>query len=132
MIENVAAPLAAPLPCVLIGGWLGAGFVPLLFTCTAFSVIMTWVYNNTRGSVLLMVLLHASANAAISVGGRVLPADLPAGLSALVYGGWIPVITYTVLALVILVATRGRLSYPPVEESSAAFMAPQPKPSLPN
>jgi hypothetical protein len=28
-----------------------------------------------------------------------------------VYGGWVPVITYSIIAIIVLAATRGRLSY---------------------
>jgi CHASE2 domain-containing sensor protein len=60
---------------------------------------------------LLMILLHSSSNAAISVGSKVLPANLSQSMSAFVYGGWIPAITFSVIALVVILITRGRLSY---------------------
>jgi len=94
-----------------LGGWMTVGIVPLILSGMAFSMIATWVYNNTRGSILLMILLHSSSNAAISVGSRVLPANLSDGMNSFVYGGWIPAITYSVIALVVLIATRGKLSY---------------------
>jgi uncharacterized protein len=31
-------------------------------TTTALTILFTWMYNNTRGSVLMAYLLHASAN----------------------------------------------------------------------
>src|SRR5215210_8461732 len=37
-------------------------FVPFLISTIALSVILTWVYNSTGGSLLLVVLLHATAN----------------------------------------------------------------------
>jgi membrane protease YdiL (CAAX protease family) len=77
----------------------------------AASLIFTWVYNNTRGSILLMILLHSSSNAALSIGARVLPANLTENLRSFVNAGWIPAITYSILALIILAATRGELSY---------------------
>jgi uncharacterized protein len=94
-----------------LGGWMGAGLPVLLISSAAFSMIMTWVYNNTRGSILLMILLHSSSNAAISIGSKVLPADLSASLNALVYGGWVPAITYTIIAVGLILITRGKLSY---------------------
>jgi uncharacterized protein len=33
----------------------------------AFSVILTWVYNSTRGSLLMVVLLHATANLPVTL-----------------------------------------------------------------
>lgn len=93
------------------GGWLTASPLSLLVGTIAFSIVMTWVYNNTGGSILLMILFHSSSNAALAVGGRVLPANLPEPLSSFVGNGWIPALTYTIAALLIVLATRGRLSY---------------------
>jgi hypothetical protein len=58
-----------------------------------------------------MILLHSSSNAAISVGARVLPANLPEGMHAFVFSGWIPAITGVVVALLILIFTKGSLAY---------------------
>lgn len=94
-----------------LGGWMTVGIVPLVLSGAAFSIIATWVYNNTRGSILLMILLHSSSNAAISIGGNVLPANLSDGMNSFVHGGWIPAITYSIIAVVVIIATRGKLSY---------------------
>ena len=93
------------------GGWMTAAPLVLLVSSITFSIVMTWVYNNTGGSILLMILLHSSSNAALTVGGRVLPANLPAPVSSFVSNGWIPAVTYTIAALIIVLATRGRLSF---------------------
>jgi uncharacterized protein len=37
-------------------------YVPFFFSVIALSVILTWVYNSTGGSLLLVVLLHATYN----------------------------------------------------------------------
>jgi membrane protease YdiL (CAAX protease family) len=94
-----------------LGGWMTIGIIPLIISSMAFSIITTWVYNNTRGSILLMILLHSSSNAAISIGSRVLPTHLSDDMNSFVYGGWIPAITYSIIAILVLLATRGRLSY---------------------
>jgi len=94
-----------------LGGWMSAGLPVLIVSSAAFSMIMTWVYNNTRGSILLMILLHSSSNAAIFIGSKVLPTGLSAGMNALVYGGWVPAITYTIIAVGVILVTRGTLSY---------------------
>ncbi|MFN8440293.1 MAG: type II CAAX endopeptidase family protein [Caldilineaceae bacterium] len=94
-----------------LGGWMTVGILPLFVSGIAASILFTWVYNNTRGSILLMILLHSSSNAAISVGSQVLPVPLSDEMSAFVYSGWIPAITYVILAAIILIATRGKLSY---------------------
>jgi len=94
-----------------LGGWMTGGLLPLIVSGVAFSIVVTWVYNNTRGSILLMILFHSSSNAAISVGARVLPTDLSPSMGAFVYSGWIPALTFTVIALIVIIATRGQLSY---------------------
>jgi uncharacterized protein len=100
-----------------IGGWLGpqtvSTFTTLVLGTTAFAFIMTWVYNNVHGSLLLMILLHSAFNAASSFGGKIMPAGLLPATQTLVSSGWIPAFTYTVSALLIILFTRGRLSYLP-------------------
>lgn len=96
------------------GGWLTGSPYALLVSGLGFSVLMTWVYNNTRGSILLMILLHSSSNAASSVGVYVLPSNMPATINALVSNGWIPALAYFFIALIVIFATRGRLSFKPV------------------
>jgi membrane protease YdiL (CAAX protease family) len=94
-----------------LGGWMTSAFPALLVDCIGVSILATWIYNNTRESILLMILLHSSSNAAISVGARVLPNDLPAGMHDFVFSGWIPAIMGAVAAILILIFTKGRLSY---------------------
>jgi uncharacterized protein len=95
------------LPVFLVPGFNGAGtgflgisipFVEFVIGTVGMAVIFTWVFNNTRGSLLLAMLLHASADTAI-----------PGAASPLVF-----LMLYVVLvvaALLIIAATRGRLSY---------------------
>ncbi len=103
------------LPLFLIPAYNGAGtgfvgisipFVEFVIGTTALAVIFTWVFNNTRGSLLLVMLLHASIN---TVSSTFLLTLFPSLL------GHSPVfrlyIVWIVVALLIIVATRGRLSY---------------------
>ena len=94
-----------------LGGWMLSTVPALLVYSIGFSILATWVYNNSRGSILLMILLHSSSNAAISVGARVLPTDLSPAMHAFVYGGWIPAVMGSVIAILILIFTKGRLGY---------------------
>jgi hypothetical protein len=97
------------LPLFLfIPGYDGAGsdfagisipFVEFVISIVAFTCLMTWVFNNTRGSLLLAMLLHASLNTA----SRYAPATALATLSR--------TLCFVVVALVIIAATRGHLSY---------------------
>jgi membrane protease YdiL (CAAX protease family) len=93
-----------------------ANYVPFMLTAALATVIYTWVYNNTGGSILLAILLHAAGNAAsqwlgtlLSESGLQPPQVGVAGFLATT--NWINVIAYGLVALVLIVATRGRLGY---------------------
>lgn len=99
----------------------GTGFVGILIpfvafivgTTTALSVIITWVFNNARGSLLLAMLIYASFNTTYGV---VLPKLFPS-LPA------IPLANLNIaligMALLVIVATRGRLSYQRYQRETA-------------
>jgi membrane protease YdiL (CAAX protease family) len=74
---------------------------------TALTIIMSWVFNHARGSVLITMLMHASFNTfANKIAAPLFPAPI------LNEYGLLPVtIGFTVTALVLIVVTRGRLGY---------------------
>jgi hypothetical protein len=78
----------------------------MLFTLTAitFTIVITWVFNNTRASLLLAILVHAS----IDTFGGTLAAIFPAKAVASAFPY---MISFGVLALVLIVLTRGRLGF---------------------
>lgn len=98
-----------------LGGWLGpfslSAFAGIILTGMAFTVIVTWLYNNTRGSVLLAILIHGASNAAVSLGPKLLPTAMPPLVHLIVYSSGIGVLGYSVCALLLIGLTRGRLSY---------------------
>jgi membrane protease YdiL (CAAX protease family) len=98
-----------------IGGWLGAftpsAFLALVAGSMGFSVLMTWVYNHTHASLLAMILLHSASNTSLAFGGPSLPAAMSDGIGSLVQSGWIPAITYGGWAVIVALATRGRLGF---------------------
>jgi membrane protease YdiL (CAAX protease family) len=69
-------------------------------------VVMAWLYNNTARSVLLVGLFHSSFDATIWYANRIVPG--PAGTATYIGSGIV-----LAAAVVLVVATRGRLSYPP-------------------
>jgi membrane protease YdiL (CAAX protease family) len=95
-----------------------ANYVPFMLTAALATVIYTWVYNHTGGSVLLAILLHAASNA---TAGWISTLFTEAGIAPPTAGlagflastNWINVIAYGVVALILIVATRGRLGYRP-------------------
>jgi hypothetical protein len=117
------------LPLFLfVPGYNGAGtgvvgilipFLAFVIVVIAFTVVFTWVFNNTRGSILLAILLHASINTAPSMLLLLFPSLTLTPLFGL----------STLLAWVIA-ATRGRLSYQRYLRETAAIAAP-PVPEAP-
>jgi len=77
---------------------------------TGLSVVMAWVLNNCGGSTLMAILLHAafdsSGLAMIALFPSTSPYYLPVHYQTLGIA-----IVYSVAALVVIVATRGDLSY---------------------
>ncbi len=99
------------LPQYLVPEWAdeNGGLDPMLVATfllmvVAIAPIMTWLFNRTRGSLLLVMLAHASINAALAV-FVVASSALNVGLLAL-----------GALSVLLIVATRGRLGYVPSED----------------
>jgi uncharacterized protein len=97
------------LPEFLVPAWAeasgGSSFlaiVKFVLIAIAFAIVTTWVFNNTKGSVFMAILVHASIDTfSIPVGGLGSPSAV--GNSIL--------LSFGVLALVLVVSTRGRLGY---------------------
>jgi uncharacterized protein len=91
-------------------GLLGIGlpFVEFVIFAIALRFLITWVFNNVRGSLLLVLLLHTSYNA----GSYLLP-SLVRLVNVNIY------LVFVVAAVLIIAATRGRLSYERYQRESA-------------
>jgi len=83
-------------------------FVVFAFALVGLRLVIVWVVNNTRGSVLMAILTHASWNTFYSA------ALIELFLVRSVLGSYLNLaIAACVLALVLVVLTRGRLGYGP-------------------
>jgi membrane protease YdiL (CAAX protease family) len=72
------------------------------------AILITWIYNHARGSLLLALLLHASTNAAgATIPSGVFPGLVPAGVIPLAFE-----LGTIVVAVLVVLGTRGRLGYP--------------------
>lgn len=95
---------------------VGIPFAQFLVLEVAMAVIFTWVFNHTRASVLVAVMLHAGLNSAWAIQG--------AQQSVLVSQWWpAKMVGYGIFALAVLALTRGRLGYRgdlPTEAPAAA------------
>ncbi|HEX6478051.1 MAG TPA: CPBP family intramembrane glutamic endopeptidase [Ktedonobacteraceae bacterium] len=91
-----------------------AGF---LFAAIASTFLCTWIFNHTKGSVLLATLTHACSNGAQNVLALLIPAQLVvSGWAApIANGNWngVNVISIGALVALLLIFTRGRLGFNP-------------------
>ncbi|MBU8579929.1 CPBP family intramembrane glutamic endopeptidase [Brevibacterium luteolum] len=90
----------------------GAGdYLAYLLLLLALSVVMSWVFNGSRGSLLLAILAHNELNWAILSAG---------GLTGATATTWPAALGLSVLALIAIAATRGRLAYDPADPADPA------------
>ena len=97
------------LPEFLVPSWAessgGSGFldiVKFIVIAIAFAIVITWVFNNTKGSVLMAILVHASIDTfSIPLGILFSPSDVANGF----------LVSFGALALVLVAFTRGGLGY---------------------
>jgi membrane protease YdiL (CAAX protease family) len=93
-----------------------------VISAIAFTIVMTWIFNNTKGSLLIAVLMHASFNTTFVILNLLFPASIVTD-----YGSTVPVlIGYGAVALLVIALTRGRLGYQHYrqEEEPASATAP--------
>jgi uncharacterized protein len=97
------------LPLFFMPEWAGTNDPAVLMLAyfswvVPFTVIMSWVSNHTRGSLLAATLLHTASNAAtgLVVAGILVVPPNDAFLLLKVYG---------LLAVLLIILTRGRLGY---------------------
>jgi membrane protease YdiL (CAAX protease family) len=97
------------LPEFLVPAWAESSggssllaIVKFVLIAISFAIVTTWVFNNTKGSVFMAILVHASIDTfSIPVGGLGSPSAVGNSL----------LLSFGVLALVLVVLTRGRLGY---------------------
>ena len=100
------------VPLMFVVGGLGEGRIPpdrywfylayLFVIAPPVRVLVTWFWNSTGGSVIIIALLHAAWNT--TSGTKFTPEFVP-GDPVWVYG------VYAVLAVVVIALTRGTLAY---------------------
>ena len=102
------------LPMFMIPGWVAASggsgllaLVKFVLFAVALAIVLTWVFNNTKGSVLMAMLVHASIDAPF------IPFFIPfssetSGPSEAMNG---MLLGLGAVALLVVAFTRGRLGY---------------------
>jgi membrane protease YdiL (CAAX protease family) len=99
------------LPLFLSRTWAassgGGGFlavVGFVVSTILLAIVITWVFNNTRASLLLAMLVHASGDTFSDTLGEIFPAKVANANMPYVIG-------FGVVAVVLIALTRGRLGY---------------------
>ena len=81
------------------------GFMGYVGSNVALSIIHTWVYNRTQGSLFMVTLVHAAVNASTRT---LLPTIFAADRAA---APLVPLIGFGVWAVLLIIMTRGQLAY---------------------
>lgn len=86
-------------------------FMQNTLTIMVITIIWTWIFNKANQSILVVFLIHASGNAVQSLMTQWIP-DFPqqAQYTVLVF--------YIVIALILILATNGRLAYQPSNDKT--------------
>jgi uncharacterized protein len=98
------------LPLFWSGVWTPPtipNIVMFILMITALTTIITWVFNNAKGSLLITMLMHASFN---TFANKIVAPLFPAPILS-EYGLLPELVGFGVVALVLIVVTRGRLGY---------------------
>jgi uncharacterized protein len=110
-----------------LGPFIFTSYVGFFIVAIATSFLYTWVFNHTKGSVLIATLTHGFGDAASFV-ALLIPAHLvvTGWARPFVYGGWQSdnIVIFGTLAVLLLVATRGRLGYNP-DRNAQLFEVPR-------
>lgn len=81
-------------------------FLTFASETVAFAILITWLFNHARGSVLLAILIHATANATGGSFLKLFPTVFPHPVIPVAYE-----IGVIAVAIAIVVVTGGRLGY---------------------
>lgn len=90
--------------------------IPLVIIAIFFRAVIMWLYNGAGQSVLLVALFHSAFNSVTGSGGMRFIDELIAGPEAQL----IPLAILVVVAVLLVVLTRGRLGYRPEFASADA------------
>lgn len=111
------------LPAYLIPGAITDGgfdmniFVGNSLAIIAATFVWTWLFNNAKASILFAMIVHATSNACAGYIGKILgtAAGNPTGAAA-----YFSFVLFAVVALLVIIFTRGRLSYHPEDVAQTA------------
>jgi uncharacterized protein len=85
------------------GGLSASGVIVFLLAAVIFSVLITWAFNHTAGSLLIAILIHTAINFTQAFTSDLFPAAA--------YNEVVPVAVFGTAAVIVVIATRGRLGF---------------------
>src|SRR5205807_10001531 len=85
------------------GGLSVSGVIVFLLAVVIFSVLITWAFNNTGGSLLIAILIHTAINFTQGLTSDLFPAAA--------YNEVVPVAVLGTAAVIVVIATRGGLGF---------------------
>jgi membrane protease YdiL (CAAX protease family) len=104
-----------------LGPFSATTLITFVLTAIGGTVIYAWITNNARGSILIAMLIHAASNSASQFLTELLPADTPKSALAQALGdSWVVTLAFVMAAVLLVVATRGRLGYRPAPPAPEA------------
>ena len=99
-----------------MGAFNPVSFIFFILISVFVRIIWTWITNNAKGSGIVAILLHASSNAvSLALIPNLLPAPTPDQMAV---SGLLLLGLLFLSAVLILIFTRGRLSYQAIQTSS--------------
>jgi CAAX protease family protein len=89
------------------GGLSTSGVIVFVLATVSFSVLITWAFNHTAGSLLIAILIHTAINFTQAFTSDLFPAAA--------YNEVVPVAVFGTAAVIIVIATHGRLGFKEVK-----------------
>jgi membrane protease YdiL (CAAX protease family) len=102
------------LPLYFLGNWDGGdqSFIWLILYCIPLSIILTWLYYNSKKSIIPVMLLHAGTNVVF----RYFPMETHVLDFVKDEFTLIKTIVYYIIAIILLIVSRGTLGYSRIEK----------------
>lgn len=96
----------------MLGPFTPTRYLTFLLIALAGSFLYTWVFNGTRGSVFIVVLMHAASNAASMYLGEIITdVEAPTAWARALGPDWLNVLAFGLAALLLIILTKGKLLY---------------------
>jgi membrane protease YdiL (CAAX protease family) len=99
------------IPFLGLGSFSGLRLAILVVGGTASTVLWTWVFNNTKGSLLIAMLVHSASDASVKFVFITLVASASLGYTLRLQLTFAQVGIYLACALLVILLTHGTLSY---------------------